>query len=135
MKALEYYNAHGYYIVTSPGQQEEVDELVQQGLLHKAKPEWFAKGKELERVYVHVSVDCKEKMPASLHKVVFPLSTNFFEGEFVFADFRSVEGKDICVLAKINRKLPKNRYEISVVSSFDCLYVDEGNLRRTFRMD
>lgn len=131
-RVIDYFNSHGYYVVTSPGQQEVVDEVVKDGLLRKAEPDWFMQGYRPDNFYVHASVDCKAKMPASLHKLIYDRPA-FFTNEIVELDLVQEESKQpIGVLVKIKRRLPNNRYEVCVVGGDTIFYVSDKDMMRTF---
>lgn len=99
-RAIDYFNSYGYYIVTSPGQQELADELVKTGFLRKADPAWFIDGLD-HSIYVHPYVDRKEKMPAVIYKLLY--EKPYKKGEHVNVDFTNYFGTTVKVLGKITR--------------------------------
>jgi ribosomal protein L35AE/L33A len=129
-EAVDYFNTHGYYIVTSPGQQELADQLVADGLLRQADPSWFLD--PADNLYVHASVDCKEKMPLSLRKLV--CERQFSQGEFVRVKLVTTRGQDVYVVARFLRQFTsRDNQTLLEVSVNNCSFcVPIADVSHTF---
>lgn len=125
-QVIDYFNAHGFYIVTSPGQQEPVDELVKEGVLKHAHPSWFALN-GFDKVYVHPYVDDPCKLPVSIYGAVKG-DHGFFIGEIV-----EVFRDEVSFLGKIEKYYPDTgKYGVVVVGTHTNVLADRRDLCRTF---
>lgn len=128
-RAMEYLNWHGFYIVTSPNQQEIVNELVKEGLLIQAGEDLFEVKPAPTNIYVHPYVDRKEKMPCNLYKLVYA-PPSFFKGEMVYVSLSTSNGNNVNVLARVEA-VRTNVVEVSIHNS--CVIVPLKDVKRTFK--
>lgn len=107
-KALQYFNEHGYLVVSNQDQRNAAEELVKEGCLIHPKPEWMG-GQNTDTFFVSPSVTNKHMMPAILHKIVYP-DEEYRKGEIVMVKLYSQYHKqEITVQGKIETLLFKRQ--------------------------
>lgn len=124
-RVVDYFYEHGFYFASNPNQEKAADKVVESGLLRKVDPSWFVKP-GTNCFYVHSSVDCKAKMPASLAGLVYgdpPIRKN----ELVYVSLLTTQGNDVESIGKVT-EVGETRVEVSIDGS--SVWVPLKDVRR-----